>query len=151
MRAFFAARSSSRSPRTRPTTSASRATCVEGRGLVSDAIWSYQTPPLVFPRPAFEVWLPLPTFLAAIPMALLGATFAGGAGHVDRRRRVVAVLAWRLAADVADRARDADERAPDARHRHRPDAAVYLPLLLHCALPDSTMPFTVLALARACS
>ena len=49
---------------------------VEGRGLVSDALWSYQTPPLVFPRPAFEVWLPLPTFLAAIPMALLGATFA---------------------------------------------------------------------------
>ena len=42
---------------------------VEGRGLVSDALWSYQTPPLVFPRPAFEVWLPLPTFLAAIPMA----------------------------------------------------------------------------------
>src|SRR4029079_6372027 len=33
---------------------------VEGRGLVSDAIWSYQTTPLVFPRPAFEVWLPLP-------------------------------------------------------------------------------------------
>ena len=44
---------------------------LEGRGLVSDALWSYQTPPLVFPRPAFEVWLPLPTFLAAIPMALL--------------------------------------------------------------------------------
>ena len=43
---------------------------VEGRGLVTDAIWSYQTPPLVFPRPAFEVWLPLPTFLAAIPMAI---------------------------------------------------------------------------------
>ncbi|MFN8629629.1 MAG: hypothetical protein U0838_04705 [Chloroflexota bacterium] len=31
---------------------------VEGRGLVSDALWSYGTPPLVFPRPAFEVWLP---------------------------------------------------------------------------------------------
>ena len=43
---------------------------VEGRGLVSDALWSYATPPLVFPRPAFEVWLPLPTFLSAIPMAL---------------------------------------------------------------------------------
>ena len=32
---------------------------LEGRGLVSDALWSFQTPPLVFPRPAFEVWLPL--------------------------------------------------------------------------------------------
>ena len=46
---------------------------VEGRGLVSDAIWSYGTPPLVFPRPAFEVWLPLPTFLFAVPLALTGA------------------------------------------------------------------------------
>src|SRR5262245_9788949 len=49
---------------------------VDGRGLVSDAIWSFQTPPLEFPRPAFEVWLPLPTILAAIPMTILGATFA---------------------------------------------------------------------------
>ena len=44
---------------------------VEGRGLVSDALWSYGTPPLVFPRPAFEVWLPLPSLLFAIPMALV--------------------------------------------------------------------------------
>src|SRR4051812_34673231 len=49
---------------------------VEGRGLVSDALWSYGTPPLVFPRPAFEVWMPLPALLAAIPMAALGATLA---------------------------------------------------------------------------
>ena len=41
---------------------------VEGRGLITDAVWSYQTPPLVVPRPAFEVWLPLPALLAAIPM-----------------------------------------------------------------------------------
>ncbi len=45
---------------------------VEGRGLVSDALWSYGTPPLEFPRPAFEVWLPLPSLLAAVP---------DGAGH----------------------------------------------------------------------
>ena len=49
---------------------------LEGRGLVSDALWSFQTPPLEFPRAAFEVWLPLPTFLAAIPMAILGVSFA---------------------------------------------------------------------------
>ena len=49
---------------------------VDGRGLVSDAIWSFQTPPLSFPRPAFEVWLPLPSFLAAVPMLLFGTTFA---------------------------------------------------------------------------
>src|SRR5215211_9251662 len=49
---------------------------LEGRGLTSDAIWSFQTPPLSFPRPAFEVWLPLPTFLMAVPMAILGTRFA---------------------------------------------------------------------------
>src|SRR5262245_57846841 len=49
---------------------------LDGQGLTSNAIWSYQTPPLSFPRPAFEVWLPLPTFLAAIRMALLGPRFA---------------------------------------------------------------------------
>src|SRR5918999_5438941 len=48
---------------------------VEGRGLVTDAMWSYATPPLVFPRPAFELWLPMTSLLAAIPMALLGTTF----------------------------------------------------------------------------
>ena len=48
---------------------------VEGRGLVTDALWSFATPDLVIPHPAFEVWLPLPTFLAAIPMAILGTTF----------------------------------------------------------------------------
>ena len=45
---------------------------LEGRGLVSDAMWSYATPPLVLPKPAFELWMPIATFVAAIPMALFG-------------------------------------------------------------------------------
>ena len=45
---------------------------VEGRGLVSDALWSYYLPPLVLPRPAFEIWLPLPSFLALPAMTVLG-------------------------------------------------------------------------------
>ena len=49
----------------------------EGRGLVSDAIWSYATPArdpvtgefgFFFPRPAFEIWLPLPSLLGLFPM-----------------------------------------------------------------------------------
>ena len=95
---------------------------LEGRGLVSDALWSYQTPPLVFPRPAFEVWLPLPTFLAAIPMAISRARRS----RPPRSRRssigaLVPVLAWRLAADVADGAWPAAGPARDAGARHRPD------------------------------
>src|SRR6478752_6707456 len=74
---------------------------VEGRGLVADAIWSYQTPPLVFPRPAFEVWLPLPSLLAAIPMAIAGATFRAAQLVPVLAGALVPVLAWRLGADVA--------------------------------------------------
>ena len=120
---------------------------LEGRGLVSDALWSYQTPPLAFPRAAFEVWLPLPTFLAIIPMALLGVTFAAAQWSAVVMGAIVPVLAWRLAADVA-----AERGLPDGRAKTLAigtglTTAVYLPLLLHSALPDSTMPFTVLALS----
>jgi hypothetical protein len=127
---------------------------VEGRGLVSDALWSFGTPPLTFPRPAFEVWLPLPSLLAAIPMALLGGPApiptetAMRAGQVVSvlLGAIVAVLAWRLAADVA-----AERGLPAGRARTLAvgtglAAAVYLPLVLHSALPDSTMLFGALAL-----
>jgi Dolichyl-phosphate-mannose-protein mannosyltransferase len=120
---------------------------LEGRGLVSDALWSYGTPPLVFPRPAFEVWLPLPTFLAAIPMALFGATFASAQLSSLILGAVVPVLAWRLAADVATEREMSVQRARTLALGAGLTSAVYLPLLLHSALPDSTMPFAVLALA----
>jgi hypothetical protein len=117
-----------------------------GDGLVSNAIWSYHTPPLVFPRPAFEVWLPLPTFLAAVPMALLGASFAAAQVSSVIAGALVAVLAWRLAADVA-----VERGLPVGRARTLAigtglTAAVYLPLVLHSALPDSTMLFAALVL-----
>ena len=120
---------------------------LEGRGLVSDAIWSYGTPPLAFPRPAFEVWLPLPTFLAALPMALLGTTFAAAQWSSIAVGGLVAVLAWRLAADVA-----AERGLPVGRARTLAlgmglSSAVFLPLVLHSVLPDSTMLFGALVLA----
>jgi hypothetical protein len=120
---------------------------LDGRGLVSDALWSYGTPPLVFPRPAFEVWLPLPTFLAAVPMAVLGTTFAAAQVSSVLMGALVPVLAWHLAADVA-----AERGLPSLRARTLAlgtglSTAVYLPLLLHSALPDSTMPYAVFALA----
>src|SRR6185312_13351885 len=74
---------------------------LEGRGLVSDALWSFGTPPLVFPRPAFEVWLPLPTFLAAIPMAIAGHTFAAAQVSAVVAGTLVPPLAWVLGRDVA--------------------------------------------------
>lgn len=119
---------------------------VEGRGLISDALWSYQTPPLIVPRAAFEVWLPLPTFLAAIPMALLGTTFAASQVSSVLIGSIVPVLAWRLAADVA-----VERGMPSGRARSFAigaglTTAVYLPLILGSTVPDSTMPFAALVL-----
>ncbi len=120
---------------------------LDGRGLVSDALWSYQTPPLIFPRPAFEVWLPLPTFLAAIPMAIAGSTFQAAQVSSIVVGAVVPVLAWRLAADVAEERGLPTGRARTLALGTGLTTAFYLPLLLHSALPDSTMSFAVLALA----
>jgi hypothetical protein len=120
---------------------------LDGRGLVSDALWSYQTPPLIFPRPAFEVWLPLPTFLAAIPMAIAGHTFSAAQVSPVLVGSFVPVLAWRLAADVAEERGLPAGRARTLALGTGLTTAFYLPLLLHSALPDSTMPFTALALS----
>jgi hypothetical protein len=122
---------------------------LDGRGLVSDALWSYVTPPLEFPRPAFEVWLPLPSFLAALPMALLGPTFAAAQWSSLMVGAAVPVLAWRLAADLATERGMPPGRARSLALGTGLASAVYLPLVLHSALPDSTMPFGALALATA--
>ncbi|HXG26223.1 MAG TPA: hypothetical protein VNL94_05125 [Candidatus Binatia bacterium] len=119
---------------------------LEGRGFVSDAIWSFQTPPLSFPRPAFEVWLPLPSILAAVPMALFGHTFAAAQVSSIVVGSLVCALAWRLAADVA-----AARSMPIGRARTLAlgaglTSAVYLPLVLASVQPDSTMPFALLVL-----
>ena len=119
---------------------------LEGRGLVSDALWSYATPPLVFPRPAFEVWLPLPTLLAAIPMAVLGTTFAAAQVSSVVIGALVPVLLWQLTRDVA-----AERGFDPVRTRWVAlgaglTAAAYLPLVLNSALPDSTMLFAVIVL-----
>ncbi|HYM82881.1 MAG TPA: hypothetical protein VEY67_01850, partial [Candidatus Dormibacteraeota bacterium] len=119
---------------------------VDGRGLVSDAIWSYGTPPLVFPRPAFEVWLPLPTLLSAAVMSVLGSTFAVAQLVPIVAGAVVAVFAWRIAADVAEELAMPAGRARTFAAGSGLAAGVYLPLVLHSTLPDSTMVFAALAL-----
>ena len=120
---------------------------VEGRGLISDAIWSFQTPPLEFPRPAFEVWLPLPTLLALVPMLVLGTSFHAAQVTTVLIASLVPVLTWRIAADLAVELELPVGRARTLALGSGITAAVSLPLLLHGVLPDSTTPYTVLALA----
>jgi hypothetical protein len=122
---------------------------VEGRGLISDSLWSYGTLPLTVPRAAFEVWMPLPSFLAAIPMLMLGAANWFRAAQVASVvvSSAIPVLAWRLGADVA-----AEMALPIGRARTLAVgsglvAACLGPLVLYGALPDSTAPFAALSLA----
>jgi ABC-type multidrug transport system fused ATPase/permease subunit len=119
---------------------------LDGRGLIFDGLWSYGTPPLEVPRAAFEVWLPLPTFLSAATMAVLGETFAAAQVSSIVIGAIVPVLAWRLAADVGQELELPVGRARTLAVGAGLTTAVYLPLVLHSALPDSTMPFTALAL-----
>jgi hypothetical protein len=122
---------------------------VDGRGLISDALWSYQTQPLMVPRAAFEVWMPLPSLLAAVPMALAGAVNWFRAAQVVSvaASSIVAVLGWRLGADVA-----AEMALPVGRARTLGVgtglvASVLGPLVIYGALPDSTAVFAALSLA----
>ena len=119
---------------------------VEGRGLTTDAIWSFGTPPLSFPRPAFEVWLPLPSFLDAIPMLFLGTTFAAAQVSSVIVGSIVCVLAWWLAWQVATWGRLPIGQARTLAIGTGLTCAVYLPLVLASAQPDSTMPFAALVL-----
>jgi len=119
---------------------------VTGHGLTSDALWSFQTPPLAFPRPAFEVWLPLPSLLIALPMVLFGTSFGVAQVPALLVGAFIPVLAWRLGDDVA-----AELGLPPGRARTLAigaglTAAVELPLVLFSALPDSTSIFAALVL-----
>jgi hypothetical protein len=129
---------------------------VEGHGLVSNAIWSYVTPArdptsgafgLFFPRPAFEIWLPLPTLLAAIPMLLLGSTsYASTLAVPVLLGAVIPVLAWRIGADLATERVLPPGRARTLALGSGLVSALALPLVLPSALLDSTVPFGVAAL-----
>ncbi|HLX34637.1 MAG TPA: hypothetical protein VKR30_05270 [Candidatus Limnocylindrales bacterium] len=119
---------------------------VQGHGLFSQAIWSYQTPPLTFPRPAFEVWLPLPSFLMAIPMLVLGPTLIAAQAAAVLLGSLTAVLAWRLALDVAEQQAFPRGRALALTLGVGLASAAYLPLVLASVEPDSTAPFTAIVL-----
>ena len=141
-------RSSSRSPRTRPTTSAWHGT--SSRAAVSSRMPSGASRR----RPSSSPDRRSRCGCRSPPSSPRSRWRSSG-----RRSRpsqvasvivgaIVPVLAWRLAADVAEERGMPMTRARTLAIGTGLTTAVYLPLLLHSALPDSTMPFAVLALAR---
>ena len=128
----------------------------EGRGLVSDALWSYATaardpvtgvPGFFFPRPAFEIWLPLPSLLGLVPMLAGGSTsYAMTLPVATALGALVPVAAWRIAADVAEERGLGAERARTLALGAGLAAAVALPLVLPSAHLDSTNAFALPAL-----
>src|SRR6187401_2812209 len=79
-------------------------------------------------------------------MAIAGQTFMAAQVSSILIGALVPVLAWWLAADVAHELELSVGRARTLAVGAGLTTAVYLPLLLHSSLPDSTMPFTALAL-----
>jgi hypothetical protein len=122
---------------------------VQGHGLTTDVLWSYASPPLTLPRPAFDLWLPLASVVAAVPMLVTGSGHVAGQLGGAIMGAFLAPLAWAVAAEAA-RLDGLDER----RRRSLCItagllAAVLGPWLVATAAPDSTVPFTVLAVTGA--
>jgi hypothetical protein len=122
---------------------------VSGRGLVVDSIWSYATPPLVLPRPAFELWQPIATLMAALPMSVLPPDFMTAQLGFALAGSLLAPLAWLVARDTSRRMDLPERRAWFVALGAGALVAVVGPFLFATAMPDSTLPFAVL-IVSAC-
>lgn len=122
---------------------------LDGRGLVSNAIWSYATPPLTLPKPAFELWMPMSTFISAASMAVLGHSYAAAQWGSVVVGALAAPLTWAVGRDAAAEAGLRGRRKHTAALTAGALAAVFGPFVMAAAVPDSTIPFLVLGLAVA--
>ena len=122
---------------------------VAGDGLVSNGVWSFATPPLEVPKPAFELWLPMSTFVSAAAMTVLGSSFWAAQVGGALLGAAVAPLAWAVGREAAN------AQGLDARRGRAVAitagllAALLSPLVLGAVVPDSYTPFTVFVLAAA--
>lgn len=122
---------------------------LDGRGLVSDAMWSYATPPLTLPKPAFELWMPMATFVSAASMAVLGHTYAAAQWGSVLLGAFVAPLTWMVGREAAGVAALTDRRRATVAITAGAVAALFGPFLVAAAVPDSTTPFLVFGLIAA--
>jgi hypothetical protein len=112
-------------------------------------MWSYATPPLVLPKPAFELWMPMATFVAAIPMALFGTSYGAAQLGSVLLGAAAAPMTWLVARDAAALTEIGARRTSAVAIGSGLLVAVLGPLLLASAVPDSTVPFLILGLAVA--
>ena len=120
---------------------------VDGHGLVSERDLELRHPAAPVPARRVRGLAPAAHVPRREPDALFGTSFHAGPGEHVLIGALVPVLAWRLAADVAEEREMPVGRARTLAVGTGLTVIVSLPLLLHSVLPDSTTPFTVLALA----
>lgn len=117
---------------------------VSGDGLTTNVQWSYATPPMGVPRPAFDLWLPLASLVNALPMLVLGATHQAGQLGMSIVGAAIAPLAWAVAREAGSLDSLGSRRTGAAALGTGILAALLGPWLVATAGPDSTVPFAVL-------
>jgi hypothetical protein len=118
-----------------------------GRGLITDSLWSFASQPLAVPRPAFDLWQPLATFLAAPLMTVFGPALAAAQVPSVVLGAAVAPLAWLLARDAARQAGLAAGRVDVVAFTSGLLVALTPLLVIQAAEPDSSAPYTFFAVA----
>lgn len=121
----------------------------EGHGLVVDAIWSYATPPLAFPRPAFELWQPVATLLSAGAMLVMGPSLAAAQLTGAVAGALCAPLIWAISRDATEELALPAGRARAVDLGSGSLGALLGIFLMQGVTPDSAAPFTALALLAA--
>jgi hypothetical protein len=117
---------------------------VAGEGLVTNIQWSYATPPIGAPRPAFDLWLPLASLIDAVPMLVLGPSHQAGQLGMALLGAAIAPLAWAVAREAGTIDGLGARRTRAAALTAGVLAAILGPWLVATARPDSTVPFAVL-------
>jgi hypothetical protein len=123
------------------------AAAIEGRGLVADGIWSFASPPIVAPKPAFDLWLPMASLVAMPFMATLGIGLPAAQISHALLGALLAPLAWWIARDAARRNNLPGRRVAWIAATAGLLIAMLGPLIVAVMAPDSTTPFAVFATA----
>jgi hypothetical protein len=123
-----------------------------GQGLTANVLWTYASPPLTLPQPAFSLWMPLASLLAAIPMIASGATtLLAAQASMIVVGAALPPLTWYVADQAAAANGLAGRRRTTVALGSGVMAALFGPFLVAVAGPDSSVPFTVLAVAACCA